>query len=199
MNSPQRRDKKPGIALLALLVLLVNVVDAGSQASSETTRELEISVRIDATAENQSKVPKFRVELRNVGDHDLIFNLGITLANGSKQYPNAIVLTSTDSQGKARQFDLKEPAYIAGRMDLLIVPLPVASTFPLPVNLGNYWAATSKEFEYKLERGTYLVEAQFNGRAVSQQRANLDVKGIALMPFWTGSVASNRLQFKVDR
>ena len=67
----------------------------------------------------------------------------------------------------------------------------------MPVDLDKYWAAKSKEFEYKLEPGTYSLEAQFSGKTVSQQQANLDVKGIALMPYWTGSVISNRIQFEV--
>lgn len=186
-----------------LPILLLFVVDQHLTASSEAKPELEITVRLDAhadaPADSQSKAPKFRVELRNVADHDLILNLGIMLANGHKQYPNAIVLTITDSQGKTRQFDLRGPAAIAGRMDPLVVPLPLGSTFSVPVDLDKYWAAASKEFDYKLERGTYFLLAQFAGRAVSQQEANLDVKGIALMPYWTGSVTSNRLQFEVGK
>jgi len=175
------------------------VVNQSPQASTQTNQGLEMTVSIDAAAESQSTLPKFKVELRNVGDHDLTLNLGTMLANRRRQYPNAVVLTITDSQGKARRFDLREPTYIAGRMDPLIVPLPVGSTFSVPVDLDKYWAATSKEFEYKLERGTYLLEAQFSGKAVSQHQANLDVKGIALLPFWMGSVTSNRLQFEVHK
>jgi hypothetical protein len=53
-----------------------------------------------------------------------------------------------------------------------------------------------REFEYKLKPGTYFLEAQFSGRGLTQQEANLDVKGLALMPYWTGSISSNRLQFE---
>jgi hypothetical protein len=66
------------------------------------------------------------------------------------------------------------------------------------VDLDKYWAAESKEFDYKLKPGTYSLEAQFTGKSVSQQEANLDVKGIALMPYWTGTVASNQLRFEVS-
>jgi hypothetical protein len=55
---------------------------------------------------------------------------------------------------------------------------------------------TSEEFEYKLRPGTYFLEAQFSGRGLTQPEANLDVKGLALMPYWTGSITSNRLQFE---
>jgi hypothetical protein len=47
-----------------------------------------------------------------------------------------------------------------------------------------------------LKPGTYFLEAQFSGRGLTQQEANLDVKGLALMPYWTGSITSNRLQFE---
>jgi hypothetical protein len=198
MNSRKTGHKKLKIALLTVFLLLL--VGQGPQASSsQPSRELEMTVRLDATTQNQSKVPKFRMDLQNVGDHDLVLNLGFTLANGSKQYPVAIVLTIIDPQGKARQFDLIGPGSIAGRLDPLILPLPVGSTFSLPVDLEKYWAAASKEFEYKFQRGTYSLEARFSGKAVSPQEANPDVKGIALMPYWTGTVTSNRLQFEVNK
>ena len=102
----------------------------------------------------------------------------------------------TDSQGKARRFELQEPFYVAGRVDPLIVPLPVGSIFSIPVDLEKYSAAASKEFEYKLKPGTYFLEAQFSGTGLTQPEANLDVKGLALMPYWTTSITSNRLQFE---
>lgn len=161
------------------------------------TGKLSMTVRPDTIEVAPSGVPKFRVELRNVGNDNLILNLGITLANGRQQYPKDIVLLVTDSQGKVRRFDLREPHYVAGRVDPLIVPLPAGATFSIPVDLDKYWAAASNEFEYKLKPGTYFLEAQLSGRAVTQEEANLDVKGIALMPYWKGCITSNRLQFEV--
>ncbi len=181
-------------------IVAFDVIEKTPQTSTQmklVNRELSLTVQPDATEVGQPRVPKFRVELRNVGTADLILNLGIMLANGRQQYPKDIVLIVTDSQGKARRFDLKEPHYVAGRLDPLIAPLPVGSTFSISVDLDNYWAAASSEFEYKLKPGTYFLEAEFSGRAVTQQEANLDVKGIALMPYWTGSIISNRLRFEV--
>ena len=195
MNFPKRGRKNLSIALLASLLSLVGLISAGPR-SGQANRELKMNVRLDASAVGESKVPKFRVELQNAGEDDLILNLGITLANGRKQYPKDIVLLLTDSQGKARRFELREPTYIAGRVDPLIVALPVGSTFSIPVDLEKYWAAASNEFEYKLKPGAYLLEAQFSGRGLTQQEANLDVKGLALMPYWAGSITSNRLQFE---
>jgi hypothetical protein len=94
---------------------------AGSRStgpqSGQVNRELKMNAHLDAAAVGESKVPKFRVDLQNAGEDDLILNLGITLANGRKQYPKDIVLLLTDSPGKARRFELKEPFYVAGRVD----------------------------------------------------------------------------------
>jgi len=186
--------------LISLLTVLVTVVvGQGLQSSGQTSQELKMTVRFDTGAGNQSKTARFKVDLQNVGDHDLVLNLGFMLANGRRQYPDAIILTIIDPQGNAGQFDLIGPGGIAGRLDPLIVPLPTGSTFSLPVDLDKYWAAAPKDFDYKFQRGTYSLEARFSGKTVSSQEANLDVKGIALMPYWTGTVTSNQLQFEINK
>ena len=203
MKLPKKPPKKLhntvwGVLFTSLLLL------GGSSATlkhpqtwGEVVSGLQMTIHLDQAEGVQSKAPKFRVEMRNVGESDLILNLGIMLANGKKQYPNAVVLTLTDAQGKSRRLDLREPAAVAGRLDPLVLPIPVCAAFSIPVNLDKYWAATSKEFDYKLKPGNYWLEGQFTGKGVSQQEANLDVKGIALMPYWMGTVTSNHLQFEV--
>jgi hypothetical protein len=64
-------------------------------------------------------------------------------------------------------------------VDPLIVPLPVGSTFSIPVDLEKYWAAASKEFEYKLKPGTYFLEAQFSGIGLTQINSGGPVVGVA--------------------
>ena len=199
MNPLRASSTKLMIALLMAPILFACTTGQAQRASNHASRELEMTVRIEPTPASQSSVPKFRVELRNVGDHDLILNLGFMLANGRNQYVNAIVLTIIDPQGKARQFDVIGPPAVAGRMDPFTLPLPAGSTFSIPVDLDKYWAAASKEFEYKFQPGRYSLEARFIGKTVSPQEANLDMKGIALMPYWTGTVTSNRLQFEANK
>src|SRR5262249_54061039 len=76
MNSRKTGHEKLKIALLTVFLILL--VGQGPQASSsQANRELEMTVRLDATTQNQSKVPKFRMDLQNVGDHDLVLNLGL--------------------------------------------------------------------------------------------------------------------------
>jgi hypothetical protein len=163
------------------------------QTWGETVSGLQLTIYLDPAGRVQSKTSNFRVELRNAGENDLILNLGSMLANGKKQYPDAVVLTLTDSQGKPQRLALQGPFYIAGRVDPLVLPIPIGSTFSIPVDLNRYGPP-----DYKLKPGTYSLEAQVTGKGVSQQEANLDVKGIALMPYWKGTVTSNQLRFEIS-
>jgi len=65
------------------------------------------------------------------------------------------------------------------------------------VDLDDYWAAASNEFDYKLKPGVYVITAQLTGYSVSSQVASLDVKCAALMPYWQGTVTSIQLRFDV--
>ena len=168
--------------------------EPSSQAWGEASDGLQMRIEPESS---RAAVPTFRVAFRNSGDRDLVVKLGITLANGAKQYPNAVVLMLTDAQGKSRQLDSINPAFIAGRVDPFILLLPAGATFSVPIDLARYWAAASRQFEYKVTAGTYTLEAHFTGKSVSGQEANLDVQGISLMPFWKGTIASNRLRFEV--
>lgn len=201
MKLPRKGVKNLFVVLVATLLLLGGL-SAGLKPSVKTWGEavsgLQMTIYLDQAEGAPSKAPKFRVELRNAGQNDLVVNLGMMLANGKRQYPNAVALTLTDAQGKSRRLDLREPAMIAGRVDPFVVPIPVDATFSIPVNLDGYWPAASKEFDYKLKPGTYSLEAQFTGRSVSQREANLDVKGIALMRYWTETVTSNQVRFEVS-
>jgi hypothetical protein len=202
MMPPKRtRDILRG-GVLAILLLLGGSSAAPSpspQAGGEAVSGLRMTINLDRVVGVRSKTPDFRIELRNVGENDLVLNLGVMLANGKRQFPNAVILTLTDAQGKSRRLDLRDPSFISGRVDPLIVPLPVGAIFSIPVNLDRYWAVASEEFDYKPKPGRYALEAQFTGRGVSQQEANLDEQGIALMPCWQGKVTSNLLRFDLPR
>ena len=156
-----------------------------------------MTISLERTLGKHSKTPEFALELRNVSETDLILNLGVMLANGKRQYLTAVTFRLTEMPGKSRKLSLREPMLISGRVDPLIVPLPAGASFSIPINLDQYWAAESQEFDYRPHPGSYSLEAEFTGKGVSQQEANLDVKGIALMPFWEGIVKSNQLRFDV--
>jgi hypothetical protein len=199
MNLPERYQQNFLGALLVCLVLLSGLSTAWQpslQVWGRALSGLQMTIYIDQAESTQSKVPKFKVELRNHGETDLVLNFGAMLGNGRKQYPSAVDLSLTDAQGKSRRLDLLLPS-VAGRLDPFVLPLPAGAAFSIPVVLDNYIVA--EDVNYKPRPGTYFLEAQFTGRGVSQQEANLDVKGIALMPYWTSTVASNRVQFEVSR
>ena len=194
-----RRHFSGPIALACASLLLLGgsfaPLTATAQPWGKQVNGLEMTIHLDQTHDQQSKTPHFRVELHNCGENDYVLNLGVMLGNGKKQYPRAVVLNITDSRGKARRFELIEPTFVAGRVDSLIVPLAVDASFSIPVNLPKYWAAASSEFDYKFEAGMYYVEAQLAGTGASNP--NQDMAGIGFMPYWQGTVVSNRLQFEV--
>ena len=196
-----RRHVPVHIALACAVLLLLGGSSAPLTATpppwSKKINGLQMTIHPDQTHDPQSKTPSFRVELRNSGENDYVLNLGVMLGNGKTQYPRAVVVILTDSRGTSRRLDLTEPTFVAGRIDPLVVPLAVGASFSIPVNLHKYWAAESSEFDPKFEPGKYYLEARFTGTGASD--ANKDLVGIGLMPYWEGTVVSNRLQFEVPK
>jgi hypothetical protein len=161
--------------------------------SGAPVEELQISVLLETVNESESS-PQFRVELRSVGDHDLILNLGMMLANGRSQYADAITLLLTLLSGSEQRLRLMGPAMINGRADPFVVPLPMGASFSIPVDLTKY-APFGRGRPLKLEPGSYALQAEFQGRP--GVNPNLDMKGMALMPYWTGTVVSTKIEFKI--
>ena len=176
-------------AVWVLIFLLSSLTTAHKAGlTSEPESGLQMTISRYETEDGLLKTPKFKVELRNAGKNDLILNLGIMLANGRKQYPNAIVLILTDQDGKSRRLELRDPAVIAGRMDPLIVPLPVGSSYSLSGGFGQVLGSGFPGVRVQIKSWKLFSCDGISGRAVSTQSTNLDVKGIALMPYWEGTV-----------
>lgn len=135
------------------------------------------------------------LELRNTGPKDAILDLGIMLANGARQYPTAITLTFRDEIGKEHHGVLTEPGLVAGRLDPFIVPLPNHASLKLALDISKYTLYASGQIEDSRPDPTkrYTLQAQLTGKGVNQTEANLDMKGIALMPYWTGTLVSNKV------
>ncbi len=138
--------------------------------------------------------PQFHVALQNVGTKDLVLNLGIMLANGKEQYSTAVKLIFRDSNGKTYEFhnNMGRHGGIAGRVDPFVVPLAVGCTYVLRVDFDNYWY-TSRGAPQSLPKGEYRAVAVFEGKAANF--INLDMKGIRLMSYWTGTIKSKELLF----
>jgi len=149
--------------------------------------------------QDTSAPPLFRGELHNAGDHDLTLNLGMMLANGKKQYVDRIRLLLTDPHGKLLHLEMTGPAVIAGRIDPMVVPLPVGATFVLPIDLKDYSAPKEEIWALDLTPGEYTLSGEYLGVGVPQRAANLDMQGISLMPYWTGTVDSNTLLFTLTQ
>lgn len=69
-------------------------------AWGRTVDGLQVRLSLDQAETRQSKSPKFRVELRNSGEKDLLLNLGVMTRNGEQQYPAAL---SSDYRRCARR------------------------------------------------------------------------------------------------
>jgi hypothetical protein len=178
--------------ILAFLLVLPGAVQAGfAQRPDDASAGPTLALASTAAP------AVFRVELHNPGTRDLVLNLGIELANGAKQYPEAVAYTLTTPDGRVLHLDPMEPAMIAGRVDPLIVPLPAGATFSFPVDLETYVAPKENVWKIHLAPGRYRLQAEYTGRAVSMPEANLDVKGIALMHYWVGTVTAAPVVFTV--
>ena len=137
---------------------------------------------------------KFDVALQNVGDSDVVLNLGTMLANGKVMWPDAIRLMLTDAGGQGRELRFSSRnARIAGRVDDYIVALRSASVYTVRVSLEDYTRDTTAS----LPKGRYKIAAQFVGRRANG--VNLDMQGVALLNFWTGTAHSNLAEFEVLR
>ena len=181
-----------GVLVFCVANLMVPAIFAQAarrppESDGAVVNGLHISLLPVRGTDESEEHPAFRVELHNAGDDDLILNLGMMLANGRRQYPDAITLLLTYPSGKEHRLVLLGPALVAGRMDPLVVPLPVDASFSIPVDLRKF--APFGQDQPKLEPGTYVLQAQFQGKAAID--SNLDMKGIALMPYWNGTVVSN--------
>jgi hypothetical protein len=136
--------------------------------------------------------------MRNPGNQDLVLNLGIELANGAKQYPDAVSYTLTTPDGRALHLESMEPGFIAGRVDPMIVPLPAGAMFSFLVDLNEYAAPKEKIWQLAFPPGRYSLQVEYTGRAVPESQANLDVRGIALMDYWVGTATAAPLVFTIE-
>jgi hypothetical protein len=178
----------------AVLLVILTVTVFGQGHGSHIAGPCGRPVAGIALCLSWSAEPGAMLEVRNAGPKDAVLNLGIMLANGARQYSTAITLVLTDAEGKGHHAELAEPAGVtSGRLDPFIVPLPSGASLKLPVHISKcLWYASGHIEDFEPDpKKHYTVQAQFTGKGVSQAEANLDVKGIALMPYWTGAVVSN--------
>jgi hypothetical protein len=140
---------------------------------------------------------EFYVAFQNIGDKDVVLNLGAMLGNGALQWPQAVRLMLTDPQGNSRKLqfvDRGHPA-VAGRLDDFIVALRIGAIYILRLNLEQYQEPGGYPLA-ALRDGHYRITSQFEG--VGAKLLNGDTPGVALLHFWTGTLQSNSLDFDVS-
>jgi hypothetical protein len=205
MKVSKRVHKVIWVVLVTTLLLvggLAAAQNSNPKAWGRPVDGLQMRVSLNQAEGGQSKSPKFRIELRNAGEKDLLLNLGIMTRNGGQQYPTAVSLILLDAQGKSELLELKRSLQVsdAGR-ETLYLPLPVGAIFSVPVDLNDYWTPTSKEF-YTAKPGTYSLAAQFNRVPFPKQGFRLQSIGERsfdmVNPEAGGPPTSNTLQFEVS-
>ena len=158
---------------------------------------LRMTISPVTAATDRPEEPGFYVAIENVGDRDVVVNLGFMIANGKVMFPEAVRLLLTDSQGTARELQYFNRRYpgVAGRVDDFIVALRAGSVHAIRVSLDHYWSSATKEFGIKLAQGRYRIEARFDGQEAKS--VNLDTPGVRLFNFWKGTLRSNSLAFAI--
>jgi hypothetical protein len=161
------------ILCFAGLLLIGGLLSAQERNSGDwgaAVDGLQIRLSVDRAALEQSKIPKFTVELRNAGDKDLLLNLGTRSHDGGRQYLTAVSLILEDGDGRSQWLELKRTAQASGAgFEALSLPLPVGASFSFTADLYDYSATNSKGSDYKLKPGSYLVAAHLNGFATDNR------------------------------
>jgi hypothetical protein len=158
--------------------------------------ELRMSI-IAITPREAKRVPAFRVTVENIGDKDVVLNLGMMLANGRVHLPTEIRLILTDSGGETKELHFSDKRYpgVTGRIDDYAVPLSVGSAYTLRLSLDNFWCPKTKEFRLNLKPGVYRVRSELTGKGA--QFVNGDMEGMKLMKFWKGTLQSDVTVFQI--
>jgi hypothetical protein len=107
----------PKFSVLPAIVFVFFNTQISNAQSTSSQSEFQAAIRV---VQNGASTPTFEVELSNIGDHDLVLNLGMMLANGRQQYAEAIHLVLKDAQKGIEMLDLKGPPMVAALLNLLV-------------------------------------------------------------------------------
>jgi hypothetical protein len=155
---------------------------------------------VSAFAASRPESPEvFEVSFKNDGTDDFVLHLGFMLANGKVMFPDAVRVMLTGPSNSAcelRYFD-RRYGVVAGRIDDFTVPLPRGATYILQLPVDRLWCPEPMELPMRLAPGTYRVTARFEGRRATGD--NLDMRGVTLLNFWTGTTESGSTTFEVSQ
>jgi hypothetical protein len=200
----------PTVPLLAAILLLPGLSSAQEPAAQvsfgPSIPGLQMRLFVERMETAQPPIPRFRVELRNVGDTGLLLDLGSMTPDGARQYPTAVSLILSDGQGETQRLELRAPSQVNGAAKkTFLLPLPAGARFSFLVDLRNYWTIASQQFDSSLRPGTYSLLAQFNAFSEANVGEPLSAEGYVLSsrmfdivyPQPNGVPTSNKVQFEV--
>jgi hypothetical protein len=181
-----------------LLVCAFSARGADDQAPAvgKAVGGLRIRLQLPAAEKGEKLPPQCEVTLENVGDSDLNVKLGFSLANGKTHHPAAVRLLALSKENKTRTLIYAAIPGVAGRVDPFVVPLPAGSSYTLRCAFDKYADSETGE-RIDLTAKDYRIAAELLGEAVTETNVNL--KGLALMPYWQGKARSHEVQFPVAK
>ena len=172
---------------LALVTLLSIPVTAREPAPARVWGPAVDGLRIGV----RQVAGRLEAAVQNTGKKDVVLNVGVMLANGARQYPSALRIMAMDARGHEQTLVI-EPAFVAGRLDPLVVPLPAGARYTVPLDLST---AVVQGKGVRLGPGTYRIRVSYQGTRVSKA-AVPDTPGLALMNYWEGRARSAVLEYK---
>ena len=158
------------------------------------TGGLEMSICPVRSQWTSKEDPEFHVGFRNVGDMDTFLNLGITLANGLRLFPDAVALTLIDPEGRSHPLQAFGPPAVGGRVDDYAVGLQSGAVHVLKMKLSQFRFEDISEGKIDLRPGHYRVAARFDGHGALHKNTGMDWTA---WNFWEGTLNSNAAAFDV--
>jgi hypothetical protein len=201
-------------ACLFLTLLLSLSAQGQSSDSSQWGSAVDgIQMSISDAGYVKAGIPKLRVTFRNLTNEDTYLYLG-TIGGGGARPCNLnnrnvtctfnFNLNVTDARGATRQFKFRGMDYIAGSLSAYVIYLQAHSTYSLDLGMDQFWSPETKEYELKLDPGSYQLSLQFDGQVpervngfINQEYHILDQRYIEKTEFWKGKLQSNTYEFKL--
>lgn len=152
------------------------------------TEEAVVQLEIQCTA--QESVIDLIITVRNSGTKDTAIVLGEARGNGQVYLPSALYAV-VNMTGDAKEHNLfyfnRAHAFVAGRVDPWIVPLPATSSFSVSVQSEHLW---SSELNASLKDMPAISKIRLGVVARAIEFVNADTTGLKLMHLFVGDVKS---------
>ena len=132
-----------------------------------------------------------QIALRNIGQRDVLVNLGKII--GARAYPDRILIVPVTLEGHRilRVIHVGGPGAIGGRLDPLVIPLLAGGMYTLRIPAKDYYLLDEREsLETFLPRLSAL-SAEWEG--VAAPNFSTSGAGSPMLPFWAGKLTSNTL------